>query len=67
MTELQRGTGQSEHFKDCQAMPVSAARHAHMSANARLFRRAVDDEVVSLGLAGDGFLDRGVERLVALA
>src|SRR5215207_1422318 len=44
----------------------SAASHAHVAGQRRALVAAVDDEVVPLGLAGDGFVDGRVQRLVAL-
>ena len=45
----------------------SAAGHAHVAADRRARVAAVDDEVVALGLAPDRLMDRGNQRLVALA
>src|SRR5438552_3943774 len=46
------------------AMLTSAAGYAHMAGNSRLPGAAVDDEVVSLGLAGDRLIDRGHEQRI---
>src|SRR5215207_9228098 len=44
----------------------STARDAHVTTHGRTVAAAVDDEVVALGLARDGVLDRLVEALVAV-
>src|SRR6202521_6040642 len=46
--------------------PGSAAGHAHVPRQRRVFGTAVDDEVVALWLARDGPHDRRVEEIVAL-
>jgi hypothetical protein len=43
---------------------LSAAGHAHVAGHRRPLVAAVDDEVVTLGLARDGLLDRPVEHLI---
>ncbi len=42
-----------------------AAGHVHMARHRWKSARPVDDEVMPLGLAGDGFADRRVEKFVA--
>src|SRR3954470_10195473 len=42
-----------------------AAGHAHVARDGRTLRAPVDDEVVALRLARDGFVDRLVEQLIA--
>ena len=43
---------------------VSAAGHAHVPFDGRAIVASVDDEVVTLGLATDGFVDGGFQQLV---
>src|ERR1700724_122773 len=43
----------------------SPAGHAHMPGDGGPVMAAVDDEVVALGLAVDGFANRRFERLIA--
>src|SRR6266851_2661341 len=44
----------------------SAPGHAHVARQRRPLVTPVDDEIVPLGLARDGFLDRRMQQLVAL-
>ena len=39
--------------------------HTHMPRDGGLVVAAVDDEIVALGLAGDGFIDGGVQEIIA--
>src|SRR6266516_2441560 len=41
-------------------------RHAHVPGQRRAAMAAIDDEIVPLGLARNGFVDGRVKRLVAL-
>ena len=44
-----------------------AAGHAHVACDGRALVTAVDDEVVALGLAGDGGEDGGFQFLIIRA
>src|SRR5918994_7098452 len=44
----------------------SAAGDAHVSRQRGPLMASVDNEIVPLGLAGDGLVDRGIQKVVAL-
>src|SRR5947209_7927948 len=43
----------------------SAAGHAHVAGKRRALVASIDDEVMALGLAGDGLVDGCVQQLIA--
>src|SRR5262245_17199317 len=45
---------------------ASAAGNAHVAGQGRALVATIDDEVMPLGLARDGGLDRGIEHVVGL-